>query len=72
MTRRTPSRQDRFITDDELHERLVDLPGGAELVIDDLDRHITTQKPEGRDARDRSAVEAHLKARGLTLYHEQR
>ena len=72
MTPRTPSRQDRFITDDELQERLADLPGGAEIVIDDLDRHVTTQKPEGRDARDRAAVEAHLKARGVTFNLEQR
>ena len=51
-----------FITDDELRARYGD---DAEMLIDALDRKPETQKPAGRDARDREAVEAAIKERRL-------
>ena len=61
----------KYITDEELRA-LLRSELDAELIIDSLNRKVETQKPEGRDARDRSAVEAELKALGLTFNHEQR
>lgn len=64
MTPRTPS---PFITDAEILE----LPGVDLLTLDELDRNPETQKPEGKDARPRDAVMAHLAARGVSLDLEQ-
>jgi hypothetical protein len=50
----------QHITDDELRAA-----GVSELEIDELNRHPATQKPDGKDVRDREAVEA-------ALNHEQR
>lgn len=50
-----------FVTDDELRARYGD---AAELLIDALDRKVETQK-FANFSRDREAVEAAIKDRGL-------
>jgi hypothetical protein len=47
-----------FITDDELRAA-----GVSEIDIDRLNRNPATQKPDGKDARDREAVEELLGTR---------
>ena len=48
----------QFITDDELRAA-----GVSEIDTDRLNRNPATQKPDGKDARDREAVEAVLRER---------
>jgi hypothetical protein len=50
----------RLITDAELRAS-----GVSEIDIDRLNRHPATQKPDGKDARDREAVEQLLRARNV-------
>lgn len=50
-----------FITDEELREA-----GVSELEIDELNRHPATQKPDGKDVRDREAVKQMLGMRILS------
>jgi len=49
----------QFITDDELRA-----DGWSEIEIDRLNYDPATQKPDGKDVRDREAVEAVLQRSG--------
>ena len=49
----------KLITDDELRAA-----GVSEIDIDRLNRNTATQKPDGKDARDREAVERFLGMQG--------